>query len=495
MNVLLVYPDSPPDLTEGKKNLWVPYGIVYLAAFLRKHSYKVIICDRRCATEDFYALLDGFRPDAVGVSVMTGSIIVDAVEVSKAVKRFNPRVPVVWGGIHPTLLPFQTLQEDFIDVVVEKEGEETFLDLLEAFKNNSPIKRVKGIYFKDDGCVQYTEPRPFLKDLDMLPMPAWDLLGDIKRYLGGREPMGININTSRGCPFHCAYCYNTAFNKGRGWKGLSAKRVIDQVEYLVNNYHIKFINFLEDNFTVDLRRVHEICDLFIERGNPVRWECESRVGLDKKTLEKMKNAGCEYIGFGVESGSPRMLEFIKKGIRLEEVIETFRYCREVGIKPMIYIMYGFPTETMEDVRANLNLLKKIDYYECDTMVFRPYPGTELHDFCVERKLFAPPKKLIDWVPLSNQHDSAHSVSNLSEDLYWKLILRNAKKNLWIKYRERYNFRDITMARILKVFDPRKSIPFANKWLKNYISQARKLRFMSNERRQKYNVQKRSSVLR
>jgi radical SAM superfamily enzyme YgiQ (UPF0313 family) len=494
MNVFLVYPDSPPDMTEDHKNLWVPYGVVYLAAFLRDRGYNLIICDRRCTDENFYSLLDDFKPDVVGISVMTGNTIVDAIEASITVKKFKPSIPVVWGGVHPTLLPFQTLQEDFVDVIVEKEGEETFLDLLEAFKNNSPLKRVRGIYFKEDSCVKYTGPRSFIKDLDMLPMPAWDLLGDVKKYFGGREPMGISINTSRGCPFHCAYCYNTVFNKGRGWKGLSAKRVIDQIEYLVNNYNIKFINFLEDNFTVDLRRVHEICDLLIERGNPVRWECESRVGLDKKTLKKMKIAGCEYIGFGVESGSSRILELIKKGIRLEEVIETFRFCREVGIKPMIYIMYGFPTETIADVRANLKLLKKIDYYECDTMIYRPYPGTELYDFCVDRKLFTPPQNLIDWVPLSDQHDSTNSVSSLSEDLYWKLILRNAKKNWWIKYRERYELRNITRARLLKGFDPRKLIPFAIKLLKNYINQINRLRFMNNRRRQMYKAQKRNIIL-
>lgn len=493
MNVLLIYPDSPADLTEKREVKWVPYGVVYLAAFLRDRGYNVSICDRRCSGKNFYSVLEELKPDVVGVSVMTGSIIQDAIEVSKIVKKFDSQIPVVWGGVHPTLLPRQTLEEDFIDVIVEKEGEETFLNFLEAFRNKEHLKKVKGIYFKENGCIKYTGPGSFIKDLDILPMPAWDLLGDVKKYIGGRGPMGISINTSRGCPFRCTYCYNTVFNKGRGWRGLSAKRVVEQIEYLVNTYNIKFINFLEDNFTANVNRVHKICNLLVERGNPIKWECESRVGLSKETLEKMKSAGCEYIGFGVESGSPRMLEFIKKEIRLEEVIKTFQFCREVGIKPMIYLMYGFPVETIEDIKASLNLLKKIDYYECDTMIYRPYPGTELHDFCVDRRLFTPPQKLIEWVSLSDQHDSVNSVSNLSEDLYWKLILRNAKKNYWIKYYEKHGLKNISIIRLIETLNPRRLIPFVIMWLKSYINQINSLRVMDNKRRQKYKATKRNII--
>lgn len=493
MNVLLIYPKAPPDFTEGEKNLWIPYGIVYLAAFLRDRGHNVIICDRRCADKSIYSFLDEFKPDVVGVSVMTGSMIVDAIEVSIAVKKFDPHIPVVWGGTHPSLQPYQTLKEDFIDVIVEKEGEMTFQNLLEAFKDNISLERVRGIYFKEYGCVKYTGPGSFMKNLDILPMPAWDLLGDINKYIGGRESRGINLNTSRGCPFCCTYCYNTVFNKDRGWRGLSAKHVIEQIEYLVNNYNIKFINFLEDNFTFNLNRIYEICDLLIERGNPIRWECESRVGLSKKMLEKMKLAGCEYIAFGVESGSRRMLKFIKKGIRLEEVIESFRFCREVGIKPMIYLMYGFPTETMEDIEASLNLLKKIDYYECDTMIFRPYPGTELYNFCVDKGFFHPPQKLIDWISLSDQHDSRNSVSNLSEDLYWELILRNAKQNWWIRYCDQYGMKNISLNKLLGVFNLRKSIPFTIRLLKAYFNQIGQLRDM-NDKRQKLKTMERNIII-
>lgn len=238
------------------------------------------------------------------------------------------------------------------------------------------------------------------------------------------------MNTSRGCPYRCAFCYNEVFSK-RHWRGLSAGKVIEQINYLQSEYGVSHVNFLEDNFTVNKKRLIEICDALIKERTDLEWECESRIGsLDRNLLQKMKRSGCIIIGFGVESGSPRILELLRKDITVAQTIQTFNLCKEVGIYTDAYIMCGLPTETIDDFYMTLKLLRKLTYHHCDMMVYRPYPGTELYNYCVKEGLFTPPNNIEGWAQIADQHSSRFSVGLILEDILWREIMKNKRVNQW-----------------------------------------------------------------
>lgn len=441
---------------------YLPNGLLYIGALLKQdgHLVQIIYTLQDGAADEIL----GFDPDVVGISSMTGRSIRDAVSVARTIKEAVPHVPIVWGGVHPTLLPDQTAVEPFVDFVAAGEGEATMRELVGvlerergtasaresegACRGRGPgdlgtskglrteegvraLEQVEGLVFKWNGALRRTPPRPFIDDLDSLPDPAWDLAG-IEDYVA---QFGIvQLNTSRGCPFRCTFCYNQGFNKGRRAEA-SAARVVSQIEMLNKMYGAAHFRFLEDNFTLNRGRVAEICDLLIERGLRVTWDCESRADLfDRSLFEKMARAGCVKIGFGIESGSPRILRFIKKGITVESIRRSLRSCADAGIGPEIYIMSGIPTETIDDLELTLRLMKEIPYEHCDLMVYRPYPGTELYDYCVEQGLFRPPRRLAGWAEVAELHSAEKTVGQIPVRYLDRLLVKIHRRNalLWVR---------------------------------------------------------------
>lgn len=429
MKVLLINANSASDAASGPQVL-VPYGVLYLASALERNGDAVRIVDRNADPEGIEDIISEFEPSLVGVSVMTGPCILDALQVSRLAKRINPDIQVVWGGVHPTMFPEMCLSEPSVDLVVRKEGDYAIVDIVNGLSTGSDPSKIEGISYKKDDKIYHTPERPLIQDLDALPYPAWHLL-DISKYthnrLDGRKY--LSMNTSRGCPYRCTFCYNKMFNK-RKWRGLSAEKIIEQIHYLISEYGIGFVEFLEDNFTVNHRRLEKLCDCLIEDNLDLKWYCESRVGsLGRKLLTKMKRAGCVGIGFGVESGSPRILEFIKKDITVEQTIQTFELCREIGICPDAYAMVGLPHETVDDFKMTMKLLDRIPYKMCDLMVFRPYPGTELYELCLSEGLFNPPNDLESWAEISDLHSPRYSIGQIPENL-----IRSAKRKTQLQSR-------------------------------------------------------------
>ncbi len=452
MKILLVNPWSVTDAIHKSVPLSpvVPYGLLYLAAVLEKSGHEVRILDRNADERSPEQTIREFQPEVVGLSAMTGPSLIDAVALSELAKRVDRKIKVVWGGVHPTLCPEQTLAESGVDLIVGKEGEITVVELLGALERNSDLARVKGICFKRDGRIIRTEERPVMKDINELPDPAWHLL-KMEKYVLRRNYDQRNcftLNTSRGCPYRCAFCYNQKFDNN--WRGLTAARVLEQLLHLKEKYGINYVNFLEDNFTVDRDRVKEICRLIIDRGMDLQWECESRIGaLDRETLKLMKRAGCRLIGFGVESGSPRILKMIKKGITVEQIKQTLEDCRNTGIWTDVYFMAGFPGETMEDLGMTLRLMRKLPYKRCDFMIFRPYPGSELYRQCLAEGLFRPPENLQGWSDISDVHSARFSVGSLNEFILEGILRRNQRMNKL----KNIGF-ILSVMPLRKVFDPR-----------------------------------------
>lgn len=421
MKILLINPANRYDARLEMVSPYIPYGLLYIASFIEEEGHEVKVYDSNLKKRDISGELRKFQPDIVGLSVMTGPCISDAIILSKAVKSFDNNLPVVWGGVHPTILPEQTLKEDFIDFIIRGEGELTFLGLLGATKQGN-FSKVSGLSFKKNGRQYHNPQRRKLIDMDKLPDPSWHLI-DMKKY-------GMTINTSRGCPFDCSFCYNKRMY-GKTWRGLGAERIIKQMTILNEKYGFDKINFLEDNFTFNKKRLTDFCGIFRDTGLEISWSCESRPGyLKSETYKEMKNSGCAWMGFGVESGSPRILKLISKGITVNQILKTFKACNENGIFADAYVMCNLPTETVGDFKLTLKLLEKIKFRFCDMMIYRPYPGTELYDFCIENGLFEKPERLEQWINISDVHSTEFSIGSLPKKVMDDAISKISKKNKW-----------------------------------------------------------------
>ena len=439
MKILLVNPLTSNQPGFAKYSVF-PYGILFLSAVLEKNKYDVEIYDNNVddrIPEDFVS----FNPDLIGFSVLTGRSIEDAINQSIRFKEILPKAKIVWGGVHPSLLPEQTIIEPYIDYVVVGEGEYTLLELVQCLENSNNIKLedIKGLLYKENHRIFRNEPRPFIKkSLDELPNPAWHLI-DVKKY------SEITLNTSRGCPFRCTFCYNRPFNKGRR-SDFSAERIVSQIEHLQQKYGATSIKFYEDNFTVNRKRLREFCKLVISKKLKIKWNCESRVDLLEEDIALMAKSGCTWVGLGVESGSPRMLAFLQKDIKLEDVKKTCELLAKYKIGPAIYLMAGLPTETVEDFTMTLQLLKKLDFSNYEYMIYRPYPGTVLYDYCVNNGLFTPPAKLADWAKFSDLFATDTNLSNIPQELLNKAMGNFRRKYLLhrLRFRIKYDFSGLLM---------------------------------------------------
>lgn len=414
MRILLV---NPPTSRQPLPTEHVfPNGLLFVAAVLERVGHQVMMYDNNVDQRQPIDFVP-FKPQLIGFSVLTGKSIECAIEQSMEFKERLPEVPVVWGGVHPTLLPEQTLSEPYIDYVVVGEGEYTALELVQHLETGvPPVEEIKGLYYKEGGRVVRNEPRPFIKNLDELPDPSWHLL-DVPSYA-----KTFTLNTSRGCPFRCTFCYNQAFNRGRRSE-FSAERIVAQIKHLQSRYGARTIKFYEDNFTINSKRLQEFCHRLIEEEIKIEWECEGRVHLKEKLLADMAHSGCYAMGIGAESGSQRMLDFLQKGTTVEQTERICRLMVKYGIGPRVYVMVALPTETLEDFNATLAMLKRLRFLSCEIMVYRPYPGTELYDYCVRNGLFTPPQKLADWVHFSELYDVENNLGQIPEEI----LLRELNK--------------------------------------------------------------------
>ncbi|MFH1647637.1 MAG: radical SAM protein [Chloroflexota bacterium] len=359
-----------------------PVGLALIAAVLEKQGHRVTLLDANAL---------GLRPEAAaarvgdadiaGLTAMTPTISA-AISLASHLKQVRPRLTVILGGAHATLLPEETLTSaPEIDIIVRGEGEETVVELLQAIEARQPLESIAGISYRTDGKISGTPDRPPSVNLDTLPYPAYHLLS-WKRYKP-HPPHGLAmpfaaVVTSRGCPYRCAYCSKPVF--GAKFRAQSPGRVIDEIAYLHDRFGVKEIAFYDDSFTLDKERVQKIAEKIIGSGMKMAWTCETRVNLvDRQLLLNMKRAGCYAVAYGIESGSAEVLKTLRKDITLEQVEEAVRHTREVGLQVIGYFMVGSPGETPETIRQTIDYAKKLKVDYAQFSVTTPFPGTELYD--------------------------------------------------------------------------------------------------------------------
>ncbi|GAF69972.1 unnamed protein product, partial [marine sediment metagenome] len=311
-------------------------------------------------------------------------LISTAARIAKGIKAKNKDIVTIVGGPHITVLPEQVMSSyPDIDIGVIGEGEITIAELLESIKRNTSLDAVKGIVFRSNGNLKITEPRPFIKDLDALPLPAWDMLPDLlKHYQQSASRIDrlpcMSVATSRGCPFKCIFCARNVF--GNVTRAHSADYLIRMAGHLKKEYNIKSITFEDENFVCFRKRLTEFCQRLIKEDLDITWDCCSHVsGVNPEILDLMKKAGCWQINYGIESGSQRILDFIKKGTNLRTIERALKMTRQAGMITKGYFIMGHPTETLESIQETIDFIKKIDLDIFQMSFMVPFPGTELYD--------------------------------------------------------------------------------------------------------------------
>ncbi|MBU0972156.1 MAG: B12-binding domain-containing radical SAM protein [Proteobacteria bacterium] len=372
MKIALIAPPYPLEEVPSP-----PLGLTYIAAACEAAGARVTILDyivRGYSETKLKKELNAFDPDIVGINCVTLNFN-QAADILCVVKQNNPDVITLMGGPHVSFDSENTLiSYPEIDIVVKGEGEETLQELLGVIHTPENWHTIQGIAFRANGKIRTTPRRPFIKDLDSLPLPARHLL-PMARYQALGYP--VSIITSRGCPNQCIFCLGRRM-VGHKVRFRSAVHIADEIEVLLS-LGTRFINIADDLFTASKRRVTQLCNELLKRKLQVSWSAFSRVNtIDTQTLKLMKSAGCHSVSFGIESGNPEMLKRVKKGITIAQAKKAATACREAGIRGHASFMVGLPGETHETMNDSLKLQKELEI-ESAYHFLAPFPGTTVRE--------------------------------------------------------------------------------------------------------------------
>ncbi len=381
----------------------MPLALLALASALDRHRYEPVIIDGRLE-DDALARLTAETRDAfvLGVSVLTGAPLRDALHVTRQLRRARPDLPIVWGGWHPSLFARECVDEEqAIDVAVSGQGERTFVELLQCIEQGEGFTRCPGIAYRSvDGRIIVTAPRP-LEDLAAFPAHDYGLL-HVERYFLMKRRRQIDYVSSQGCRFRCAFCADPSVYK-RAWSGLAPERIADEALVLQRRYQFEDLAFQDETFFTQPARVDAICEAFLLRRLDFTWSTTLRADqgcrMDDALYAKARRAGLTRVMVGVESGSQAQLDWMKKDATLEQVLDTAERLRRHDLAAIFNFIVGFPGEPREAFEASLALLKRLrrmsPRFETPVFYYRPYPGTPIaeaaradgHEF---------PSTLDDW---------------------------------------------------------------------------------------------------
>lgn len=395
MKVVLIVPPGGYYAERWQKGSLMPsLGIGYIASVLEKNNFDVKIIDARVegyTQAKLIKVLNGLNPDVAGITFTTENRF-DAFDTMKKIREAIPNVILVAGGPHVSLAAEDTLLHiTELDYIVRGEGEYSFLELLRSLMDGKGPEDVQGISFRKDGRVIHNPPVLLIKNLNEVPFPArhlfpWDKYNFTLEVPGKGNLKAANIMTSRGCPYGCNFCA-TSNMWGRSCRMRSPENIIEEVELLVDRYRAKAIWIFDDTFTVSKRRVYSFCDLLKNRKLSINWFCEVRVDtVNRDLLATMKDTGCFSVGFGVESGSQRIIdEVIKKKIKLEDVKRVTEWCEELGIMTNPFFIFSHPEETMDDIVMTMDMIRTWPKNSSISLsLLHVYPGTPLERVAKEK---------------------------------------------------------------------------------------------------------------
>ncbi len=391
--IALVSPPSSQEERYGKfagaGSTMPSLGLLSLAAVAMRAGVDVRIIEAAAyglSQSRVTAELSAFKPDLVGITATTLSIF-HAHETAQAAHDALPGAVTVIGGPHVSAVPDETLTRfPHFDIAVIGEGEETFIELIDAIPDGR-ASFVPGLVLRKDGGIFHTEPRAKIKNLDSLPFPAWDRLPGFPgrfrpapfRY---RRLPAATLVSSRGCPNNCLFCDRTVF--GRACRMFSAEYVLDMIGHLYEKYGVRELVFEDDTFVVNKARVMAICEGMKRSGRGMTWSCLGRVDMvNPELLRAMREAGCWQISYGVESGDQAILDLVEKKIKLDRVRQTLAWTKEAGMTTKGFFILGFPTETKETMQKTIDFAKANALDDISVFKLTPLPGSRIYEIAHE----------------------------------------------------------------------------------------------------------------
>jgi radical SAM superfamily enzyme YgiQ (UPF0313 family) len=372
-----------------------PVALSYIATALRDAGHNVSFYNQELyhwPESHLTEYLTKNHFDVVGLSLVAGYYPYrKMLKISEAINKVEDRPYYILGGHGPSPEPEYYLKKTSADCVVVGEGEITIVNLLSALERKKPLKEVKGIAYLDSGKLVRTERQPLIKDINTIPIPAWDLLP--MDYYALFRVGNINLSTDRvgimlsgrGCPFHCNFCYRM----DKGCRTRTPENILEEIEYLRVNHHINFIQFQDELLMTSKERTVQICEAFIKANLGMRWGCNGRLNFaTPKIIKLMKLAGCVFINYGIESVDDEALKAMNKNLTYKQIVRGIEATTAEGIHPGFNIIFGNIGETKEVLRKDVAFLKKYD----DQGQFRtirpvtPYPGSPLYYYALEHGL-------------------------------------------------------------------------------------------------------------
>lgn len=408
--VILFFPQPVPYSRSWKG---VPLALLAISRFLDKEGYEIKIITRYLFDNPEEEILKEAEDCiCVGFSAMTGFQISDGLKIAKLVKKKYPKVPLVWGGWHPSILPLETIKNKNVDIVVKGQGDFTFPELVHALGDKTSLKKIKGIVYKQKDKIFNNPDRP-LSDINELPTLPYHLI-DVNKCIFGTEygQRTLPYISSYGCPHRCGFCVEQVVNKKR-WVSVKANTVVNEWVNLVKKYHIDSIAVYDSNFFVDKNRVYDICQGLLKRKIRIKWgnangRVSQLVKYEPKVWQVMEKSGCSMILTGAESGSQSALDLIEKDMNVKDIAEFTKLCKKYHIKILYSFLVGLPWSkdpvenekfVKREYEATLSLISQLlkicrrnryTYY-----IFLPYPGAPLYNRAVGLGLRTP-KSLEGW---------------------------------------------------------------------------------------------------
>jgi anaerobic magnesium-protoporphyrin IX monomethyl ester cyclase len=383
LKITLVNPPYPPSVHSHPP--FIPLGIAYIGAIAEKTGHEVTVIDcqaEKLTYETFRSRITQNQSDLIGVTATT-LLYKSAMKLITIAKETQPEAVTVLGGSHGTFWDENALKEySSLDLVVRREGEQTFIELLDKLQNQSSLSNVSGITYRQEDKITRTPDRPFIKDLDSLPFPAHHLLP--LKHLKHNGKILFPLISSRGCVYWCDFC-STVRMFGRAYRMRSPKNVVDEMQLIHDKYGVEQVTFYDDAFTVDRNRVIEICDELHSRKLRMIWDCGTRVDMvDRELMKTMHSAGCFAVWLGVESGSEAILGAMNKRIKLDQTRRAYKTAHDVGLMTIANVVLGFPGETEQTALETIRFVKELDPDDVGYYIATPYPGTPMYDQVKEK---------------------------------------------------------------------------------------------------------------
>lgn len=438
--VLLVYP--------GYVVREQPLNILYISAAVKAAGHASRLFEitpyrkrplwgdpYRVMRQAFERALHAFQPDVVGFSAMSVNMKI-ALMLAGSVKRLRPEALVLFGGIHPTIAPEETIGEEAVDAICIGEGEGSLTELLAALEGGRDHTGLAGMWVKSDGRIFRNPVRPLVQDVDALPFPDRAALPPERLQA---ELYGINILSSRGCPFPCAYCQNEFLMdlyRGQGTfvRYRSLDNLFAEIDDVILKYRPSRLSFSDESFTLNAKRLEEFCREYPKRYN-LPFLCQTRPDLvDETTMRRLREAGCDFINMAIEAGNPAIRnDVLRRNISDEKIVRAFTLARRAGIRTGSFNMIGLPGETMVTVRDTINLNAALQPDRIMCTVYMPFKGTALGEKCLADGWLTHPvdDSEVYYTEVSIRHPTIPARTLLGYQGFFDYYVRLPKRLHWL----------------------------------------------------------------